>query len=55
MEKLEKDSKVISDKMADPAFYKDLTFNEQNAKYQEMQKELGAKMEEWEVWVEKLG
>ncbi len=55
MEKLEKESKIIEEKMADPAFYKDPSFNEQNNAYQKMQSELEAKMEEWELQVEKLG
>ena len=55
MTKLEEESKVIEEKMADPAFYKDPAFNEENDKYQKMQKTLEDKMEEWEVLVDKLG
>ncbi len=55
MEKLEADSKIVEDKMADPSFYKDPSFNDENDRYQKMQNELGQKMEEWEKWVEKLG
>ena len=54
MEKLETASKVIEDKMADPAFYKDPDFNKENEAYQKMQKELEEKMMEWEELVEKL-
>ncbi|MDF1699092.1 MAG: ABC-F family ATP-binding cassette domain-containing protein [Saprospiraceae bacterium] len=54
MEKLEGESKQIEEKMADPAFYKDPDFNKENDRYQQMQKELNKKMEEWEEWVEKL-
>jgi len=55
MEKLETESKAIEEKMADPAFYKDPSFNEENAKYLKMQKDLDAKMENWESLVEQLG
>ena len=54
MEKLEIASKVIQDKMADPAFYKDPDFNKENDAYQKMQSELNEKMSEWEELVEKL-
>jgi len=54
MEKLEAASKVIEDKMADPAFYKDPDFNKENDAYLKMQKELNEKMEQWEELVEKL-
>ncbi|MEM9547891.1 MAG: ABC-F family ATP-binding cassette domain-containing protein [Bacteroidota bacterium] len=54
MEKLEAASKVIEEKMADPAFYKDPDFNKENDAYLKMQKELNEKMEEWEELVEKL-
>jgi len=54
MEKLETKSKEIEDKMGDPAFYKDPSFNDENDRYQKMQKKLGEKMEEWEMLVEKL-
>jgi len=54
MEKLEESSKVIEEKMADPAFYKDPDFNKENDAYQKMQKELNQKMNEWEELVEKL-
>jgi ATP-binding cassette subfamily F protein 3 len=55
MEKLEANSKLIEDKMADPAFYKDPSFNDENDRYQKMQSELEQKMNEWEEWVEQLG
>ena len=55
MEKLEVDSKVVEEKMADPAFYNDPSFNDENDRYQKMQSELDQKMTEWEEWVEKLG
>ncbi len=54
MEKLEAASKVIEEKMADPAFYKDPDFNKENDAYQKMQKELEDKMNQWEELVEKL-
>lgn len=54
MEKLENASKLIEEKMADPAFFKDPDFNKENDAYQKMQKELEEKMMEWEDLVEKL-
>jgi ATP-binding cassette subfamily F protein 3 len=54
MEKLENASKLIEEKMADPAFYKDPDFNKENDAYQKMQKELEEKMSEWEDLVEQL-
>jgi len=54
MEKLEANSKVIEVKMADPAFYNNPDFNNQNDAYQKMQKDLEEKMTQWEELVEKL-
>lgn len=54
MEKLEASSKIIEEKMADPAFYKDPDFNKENDAYQKMQNDLEEKMAEWEELVEKL-
>ena len=54
MEKLEAASKIIEEKMADPAFYKSPDFNKENDSYQKMQKELEDKMNQWEELVEKL-
>jgi len=54
MEKLEKSSQVIEEKMMDPSFYKDPSFNDENANYQKMQSDLSEKMTQWEELVEKL-
>jgi len=54
MEKLEAASKVIEEKMADPAFYKDPEFDKENMAYQKLQKDLSEKMEEWEGLVGQL-
>lgn len=54
IEKLEEEKSKLDVLLADPSFYQDKCFVETNKRYQDIDKEINQKMEEWDDITEKL-